>query len=133
MNDPQESAIPASAGAVYGPPVAGAFAWDAVTPHDVLRGVQFQIAVGQQQMLSMVTIDADGEVPEHSHPHEQCGIWLEGEADFVIGETTYHVRPGDSYIIPPHTPHSVRPCGHRARALDIFTPPREEYLKYRGR
>jgi len=111
----------------------GAFTWSDVQGHVAWPGVQLQIVCGAQQMLSMVTIAPGGAVPLHSHPHEQTGIWLEGEADFTIGDHVQRVRPGDSYVIPGGVPHSVQVLDQPARALDIFTPIREDYLQYRGR
>lgn len=116
------------------PPVAtGAFDWAGVAGHTPWQGVQLQIATGEQTMMSMVALEPHASVPMHSHPHEQCGIWLEGEADFTIGSDVQRVRPGDSYIIPGGVTHGVQNLDQPARALDIFAPIREDYLKYRGR
>ena len=39
------------------------------------------------------------------------------------------IRPGDAYLIPSGVEHSATAVGGPARALDIFSPPREEYKK----
>jgi quercetin dioxygenase-like cupin family protein len=78
-------------------------------------------------MLSFVEFLEGGNMQIHAHPEEQCGMVLEGEIEFTIGKETRNLKTGDSYLIPPHTPHGAKSKG-KARALDIFSPPRRDYL-----
>jgi quercetin dioxygenase-like cupin family protein len=55
------------------------------------------------------------------------GLGLEGEFELIIGDEARIIRQGDSYLIPGNTPHSARSVGGPARALDVFSPPREDY------
>jgi quercetin dioxygenase-like cupin family protein len=66
-------------------------------------------------------------VEEHAHPHEQIGMWLEGEAVFSIGDEQKAVRPGDLYRIPGGVRHKVTVLDRPAKAIDIFYPVRDEY------
>jgi quercetin dioxygenase-like cupin family protein len=90
-------------------------------------GTQIRVAWGEKIMLSFVTIEAGGQVPHHSHPHEQGGICLEGSMEFTIGDETRTVRRGEGWMIPGGVTHSVRALEDGAVALDIFYPHREEY------
>jgi quercetin dioxygenase-like cupin family protein len=47
--------------------------------------------------------------------------------EFTIGGETRIVRKGDGWMIPGGVMHSVRALEEGARALDIFSPPREDY------
>ena len=78
-------------------------------------------------MLSIVDFEPGGQVPLHSHPHEQGGVMLEGRMELQIGSESRVLEPGEYYIIPPGTPHQARAVGGPARALDIFSPIREDY------
>ncbi len=79
-------------------------------------------------MLSFVTFDRpEALVPTHQHPHEQMGMGLEGEFELIIADEARLIRAGDSYLIPSNTPHSARSVGGPARALDVFSPPRDDY------
>lgn len=78
-------------------------------------------------MLSLVEIQPGGVVPPHSHPHEQGGMCLEGAMEFTIGGETRVVRRGEGWMIPGGVIHSVRALQDGAVALDIFSPPREDY------
>ena len=47
--------------------------------------------------------------------------------ELQIGSESRVLEPGEYYIIPPGTPHQARAVGGPARALDIFSPIREDY------
>ena len=66
-------------------------------------------------------------VEEHSHPHEQMGLMLEGEADFTIGGPSMRVIAGQMWRIPGGVLHKVVAGDRPVRALDVFHPPREDY------
>ena len=81
----------------------------------------------ERLMMVRVEIDPRAEVPLHTHPHEQGGIVLEGEADMTIGGETRTVRAGDGYLIPGGVEHAVVGNDAPSVFLDVFSPPREEY------
>jgi quercetin dioxygenase-like cupin family protein len=104
-----------------------------IKPEDLFRrrlfpGVELALAWGENLMLSVVTIEPNGVVPLHSHPHEQAGCCLKGEFELEIDGEARRLKEGDLYIIPGGTPHAARGIGQRAVALDIFSPIREDYL-----
>ena len=101
--------------------------WGGVPGKSLAPGVQLQVAWGERIMLSRVELAAGGVVPPHSHPHEQGGICLQGAMEFTIGDTTRIVRVGESWLIPGGATHAVRALDEGAVALDIFSPPREDY------
>jgi quercetin dioxygenase-like cupin family protein len=96
--------------------------------HRIFPGVEIFTAAGQNLMLSLVEFEPGAVVEEHSHPHEQMGLLLEGEAEFTVAGETRLLRPGGMWRIPGGTPHSVVAGPHGARGLDVFHPIREDYL-----
>ena len=57
-------------------------------------------------------------VDEHSHPHEQMGMLLEGRLEFTVGGVTRLLGPGDIWCIPGGVVHSVRALdGPRSRSM----------------
>ena len=81
-------------------------------------------------MFLLVEIPARGKVPEHSHPHEQMGICLKGKAEFISGDERQKVSPGMFYWIKPGEKHSVVSLiDEKSLLLDVFSPPREDYIK----
>ena len=96
--------------------------------HRIFPGVDIYTTTCQQQMLSLVQMEPGAVVEEHSHPHEQMGLMLEGEAEFIIDGRSHWVRPGQMWRIPGGTPHKVIAGAQPVRALDVFYPIREDYL-----
>ncbi len=95
--------------------------------HRIFPGVDIYTTWSETMMLSLVEMQPHAVVEEHSHPHEQCGLMLEGEADFTIGGVRRHVVAGQMWRIPGGVPHSVVAGDRPVRALDVFHPPREDY------
>ena len=93
-----------------------------------LPGVTMQPMTGSRIMLSWVTIEPESEVPLHQHPHEQVGFVLEGELTLTIGDETRLLHPGDAYTIPPELPHAAHTGATGCIVVDVFSPPREDYL-----
>ena len=101
---------------------------DGIERRELAPGVYLRTMWGDKIMLSLVEIAADSEVPMHEHPHEQAGMVLEGEFDFTIGGVTTRVTKGDTYIIPGGVEHGLKATSEPSVALDIFSPPREDYM-----
>ncbi len=70
------------------------------THHRIFPGVDIYTTVCQHVMLSLVEMQPGAVVEEHSHPHEQMGLMLEGVADFTIGDQKQRVAVGQMWRIP---------------------------------
>ena len=53
---------------------------------EISPGVSLRTMWGDKIMMSLVELDANSEVPLHSHPNEQAGLVLDGEFEFTVGE-----------------------------------------------
>ena len=102
--------------------------WNAIPARPLAEGVRIRIFSSANVMLSLVDLEPGAIVAPHQHPHEQLGMWLEGEAEAVIGDSRKRVHAGESYFIPGGTQHTFVAGPQGGRALDIFQPPREDYL-----
>ncbi len=61
---------------------------------------------------------------EIKHVGEEVGFVLEGEFELKVGDTTYHLKAGDSFFFHSNHPHSYRNPGDvAARVLWVNTPP----------
>ena len=93
----------------------------------IAPGVSIAVAGGERAQMSFVTLTPGSQVPIHDHPHEQLGVVLEGEFVMVIGEESRTIKTGDKYVIPGGVRHGVTEVTVESVALDIFSPPREDY------
>jgi quercetin dioxygenase-like cupin family protein len=94
---------------------------------ELVPGITMRPMWGDKVMMSLIEIAPGAVMNGHSHPHEQAGLVLEGQFDFTIGGETKTLRQGDAYVIPGGVEHSLVGSAGWSLALDIFTPPREEY------
>lgn len=95
--------------------------------HTIFPGVTIETCSADKMMLSYVQIAPGAIVAEHSHPHEQVGIVIEGRATFWIGGEEKTLGPGDRYRIPGNVKHRVTALDLPVKALDIFCPIRDDY------
>jgi len=101
---------------------------DEMGRHTIFPGVQIRTCAADKLMLSYVDLEPRSVVDEHSHPHEQVGMVIQGQVVFTIGGESKTLGPGAMFRIPGGVPHSVVTLDEPAKVLDIFTPIREEYL-----
>ena len=91
-------------------------------------GVAFTLlAVGQQSMVTKMDYRLGNRVPFHSHPNEQSGYVVSGSYRLRGGGREEVLGPGDSYSIPPGVEHSIEVL-EAGEVVDVFTPPRQDYL-----
>lgn len=95
--------------------------------HQIFSGVVVRTAWLEKVMTAIVEFEPHAVVEEHSHPHEQMGVVLSGQAVFTVGGEVRTLGPGDVYRIPGHVRHKVVALDAPVRAFDVFAPPREEY------
>ncbi len=98
------------------------------TALDLAPGARTQTFWGDNMLLSLVSIDANSTVPRHTHPHEQAGMVIEGELEMGIGDEVKTLQPGDMYIIPGGVEHYAKTGDAPAKALDVFSPVRAEFM-----
>ena len=102
-------------------------AWDSVELEDLNALLQRQMIVGQDIMVARVLLKKGCIVPEHSHHNEQVTYILEGALKFWVDGKVIVVNAGEVLTIPPHMPHKAEALVDTVD-LDIFTPPREDWL-----
>ncbi len=81
---------------------------------------------GENMTVTSWEVEAGATFPEHSHPHEQISIVVEGEFELTLDGETGILEPGRIAHIPPETPHSGRAVTE-CEIIDVFSPVREDY------
>ena len=101
--------------------------FDDVRPFALADGVVGRPLFGAGSMLNMIEFEPGSVVPLHSHPHEQLGLVLRGEAVMVVDGVEHVCGPMDAYAIPGGVPHEGRFGPEGALVLDVFHPVREDF------
>jgi unsaturated pyranuronate lyase len=101
--------------------------WNQVQREPLNDKIDREMVVGDKVMLARVFIKKGGHVPEHHHHNEQVTYILEGALKFAINGQELVVRAGEVLCIPPHMPHEAWALEDTVD-LDVFNPPREDWL-----
>ena len=94
---------------------------------ELVPGINARTFWGEKMLAAVVDLDSNVHLPRHSHPHEQLGIVIEGQIEFVIAEEKKVLGSGEVYVIPGGVEHEARTFDHPVKLLDVFSPVREEY------
>ena len=86
----------------------------------------------EKMTLSIVDMEPHSVIPEHSHPHEQVGYMVQGEAEFLIEGRSFLVRAGQMWRLLGGVRHEVITHEQSMRAIDVFYPPREDMRQSRN-
>lgn len=99
-----------------------------IEPRELTPGTSIRPMWGEKLMMVIVDIEDGVIIATHSHPHEQAGTVLQGAMELTIDGESRVLRTGDFYLIPGGVRHSAKSIDGPCQALDIFAPPRGEYM-----
>ena len=106
------------------------FRWDDIPKEQLNELLSRRLITGERTMLAHVYLKKGCVVPKHHHENEQFTYILEGALEFQIGEDGARqeiVRAGEVLHLPSNVPHAARAL-EDTLDLDVFTPPREDWL-----
>jgi len=98
-----------------------------LVPIQIWDGVVGRRVQGERLTLAVVELVPGAVVPEHRHPNEQCGLVIEGEVTFRIGDEERVIGPGGTWRITSGTPHSLQTGPGGAVVVDVFAPARDDW------
>jgi quercetin dioxygenase-like cupin family protein len=106
------------------------YRWEEMPKEKVSPMLERRLITGERTMLAHVYLKKGCVVPRHQHENEQLTYILEGGLKFWIGEDekeTVYVRPGEVLHIPSMVWHKAEAM-EDTLDVDIFTPPRQDWL-----
>ena len=104
--------------------------WESIPIEELNPLLSRRLVTGEKGMLAHVYLKKGAIVPLHSHENEQFTYILEGALKFLIGDDKSKeiiVRAGEVLHIPSNVPHEAEAI-EDCLDLDIFVPPREDWL-----
>ena len=97
---------------------------------EILPGIRIKTLVrGDRTLMSKFLLEGGRQLPSHDHPYEQTGYLVSGRIRLHIAGDSRELGPGDSWCVPSGVAHRADALEDSA-ALEVFSPPREDYLKY---
>jgi len=101
--------------------------WKSVEREKLNPLIDREMVVGDKLMLARVLMKKGAHVPLHQHHNEQVTYILEGALKFAIDGKEIVVRAGEVLCIPSNMPHEAWAVEDTVD-LDVFNPPREDWL-----
>ncbi len=101
--------------------------WSQVEREPLNDKIDREMVVGDKVMLARVFLKKGAHVPPHHHHNEQVTYILEGALKFAIDGKELVVKAGEVLCIPSNMPHEAWAL-EDTLDLDVFTPPREDWL-----
>lgn len=101
--------------------------WSSVEREHLNPLIDREMLTGQNLMLARVIMKKGAHVPLHHHHNEQVTYILEGALKFAIDGKKIVVKAGEVLCIPPNMPHEAWALEDTID-LDVFNPPREDWL-----
>lgn len=102
--------------------------WDSLPLERMSDLISRKLFTGDKAMVAQVFLKKGAVVPEHSHESEQITYILEGALKFELEGREVVVRRGEVLHIPSWVPHRAVAL-EETLDLDIFSPPRQDWLK----
>ena len=96
---------------------------------ELVPGSTSHLVGGERVLVSFLTMSANSYFPPHRHEAEQIMIVLDGYIDEIIEGKLYSAKKGDVLILPSNIEHGGYIGEVDCRVIDIFSPPREDYLE----
>src|SRR5881628_3419067 len=105
--------------------------WEDSPRENLMAGVQRRFLHGEKAMLAQIWLKKGTSVPKHVHPAEQLSFIVEGALRLRLGDDLaeiHDVRSGEVLVIPANVPHEAVAL-EDTYDLDVFSPPREDWIK----
>jgi len=102
--------------------------WSKIPVEKTAEGIERQMVVGQNVMMCRFRFAPFVVTPEHTHPHEQMTLVMQGRVKFYISGEERIVAAGDVLHFPPHNRHGATMLDEEVILIDIFSPIREDFL-----
>ena len=102
--------------------------WSRIPVEHVAEGIERQMVVGQNVMVCRFRFAPLVVTAEHTHPHEQITLVVQGKVQFFIEGVEHIVSAGDVLHFPPHNRHGATMLDEEVILIDIFSPIREDFL-----
>ena len=107
------------------------FKWSEIPYEQLSEHIERRFVHGESIMLAQLRLARGAIVPLHSHHNEQVSYILEGALKFWIGAEDGEeivVGAGEIIHLPAHLPHKAEAI-EDCVALELFSPPREDWIK----
>jgi quercetin dioxygenase-like cupin family protein len=98
-----------------------------IARQQIWEGVVARTIHGERVTMALIELAPNSHVPDHHHANEQMGVLIRGSMRMRIGEETRELGTGDTWRVLRNVPHEVDTGPDGALALEVWSPPREDW------
>ena len=102
--------------------------WHAEQVEELSPTIGRQLVHTDRMTIARITLRRGAVVPSHQHENDQVANVLTGSLRFRVGGEEIVASAGESVVIPPDVPHEVEALEDSV-VLDVFAPPREDWIR----
>jgi len=106
--------------------------WGSHPSERIGEGIERQMIWGERLMVCRLSFAPRVVTPVHSHPHEQITIVERGRVRFTVDGAERIASAGDVLFFPSGLEHGATMLEEPVVLVDIFSPPREDFLADAG-
>jgi quercetin dioxygenase-like cupin family protein len=100
---------------------------------EILPGIKIKtLNYGKNSLMTEFLLKKDSLLVEHTHMQEQTGYLISGKIKLYIANRSRTIMPGDSWSVPSNSKHKAEIIEDSV-AIEIFSPCRENYIKFLNR
>ncbi len=102
--------------------------WTAIPEEKMNPLLSRRVIHTEQMTIARMGLAKGAVVPLHQHVNQQVTMLTSGALEFEMGDQSFVLKAGDVLVIPPNLPHRVVAL-EDSTATDLFTPPREDWIR----
>lgn len=106
--------------------------WTSIPVEQLAPGIERQMIWGERLMVCRLRFAPGVVTAVHAHPHEQITIVERGRVRFSVDGEPRTAAAGDVLVFPPHIAHGATMLDEEVVLIDMFSPPREDFLPRRS-
>ena len=106
--------------------------WASHPSEQLAEGIERQMIWGERLMVCRLSFAPRIITAVHSHPHEQITIVERGRVLFTVAGSARIASAGDVLFFPSGIEHGATMLEEPVVLVDIFSPPREDFLADAG-
>jgi quercetin dioxygenase-like cupin family protein len=107
------------------------YTWETIRTERINDRITRQMIIGKNEMVVRWEFAKGALASRHDHPHEQIVMMVSGSLRLVVADAERVLGPGEIVVIPPNVPHEAEALRDTV-VIDIFSPPREDFLSGEG-
>ena len=107
--------------------------WSTIPVEQIAEGITRQMVYGDRVMVCRLVLAPRTVTPIHTHVHEQLTIVERGSVDFFVEGQKHTVHAGSVLLFPSGIVHGATMLDDEVVLIDIFSPPREDFIQNRTR